>query len=515
MAARRIKKPKSRAASQALEQLVTQFSDPLAFLRELVQNSLDAATELIEVEVEYDEQAKGCVIRVRDTGVGMDRDIIDTKLTRLFSSSKENDLTKIGKFGIGFVSIFAIEPQLVVLETGRDGESWRIIFHQDRSFERRQLDSPVEGTSVSVFTSLKASELPKLQKDCLATVAFWCRHSEVEIHFNGKRVNEPFQLPDTLVSYHHQVEGTDAVVAASLEANGFQGYYNRGLTLLEGLGSPLPHVSFKLRSRYLEHTLTRDNIIHDEGYEKALAEVRIAAYDELPKIIGQHLQRDPSSDLWKQARVATSYPGRAKAILQAAKIFPVNLDKKHFGQLTPPLLTHPQVDEFWLAAEAAGHTIVCASSDDSDMLALLADWGMPTSRLSSTLLHYRIIAPLEPSDQELLEAISATDKSLRPLLPIEALQTPTSWTGRFCGYVKETSQVSASPLPESLSRSDRIGIFLSHPFWGKLKALHTSAPELAIALACRKLSLDVQLGTDGDSKVFDRLSNSVRSKVTQ
>ncbi len=515
MAARRIKKPKSRAASQALDQLVTQFSDPLAFLRELVQNSLDAATELIEVEVEYDGQAKGCVIRVRDTGVGMDRDIIDTKLTRLFSSSKENDLTKIGKFGIGFVSIFAVDPQLVVLETGRDGESWRIIFHQDRSFERRQLDSPVEGTSVSVFTPFREDQLFKLQKDCRATVAFWCRHSEVEILFNGKRINEPFQLADAPISYHHQVEGTDTVVAPTLEAKGFHGYYNRGLTLLEGQGSPLPNVAFKLRSRYLEHTLTRDNIIHDEGYEKALAEVKIAAYDELPKIVGQQLQRETNSDLWKYARVVANYPGRAKAILQAAKIFPVNQEKKRLSQLSPPVLTHPEVDEFWLAAEAVGHTVVQATSEDSDMLALLADWERPTSPMTSSLLHYRIVNPVGSADQALLEAISKADKSLRALLPIEALHTPPAWSGLFCGYIKEISQVAVSPFPEYLNHYDRIGIFLLHPFWEKLKILHSTAPELAVSLACRKLSLALELGTDGDSKVFDRLASSIRARAKQ
>ena len=66
--------------------------------------------------VDYDEESSGCFVTVKDTGEGMDSAIIETKLTRLFSSTKEDDFTKIGKFGIGFVSIFAIEPQLVVLE---------------------------------------------------------------------------------------------------------------------------------------------------------------------------------------------------------------------------------------------------------------------------------------------------------------------------------------------------------------------------------------------------------------
>ena len=35
-------------------------------------------------------------------GEGMNEEIIDHQLTRLFASGKAGDLTKIGKFGIGF-----------------------------------------------------------------------------------------------------------------------------------------------------------------------------------------------------------------------------------------------------------------------------------------------------------------------------------------------------------------------------------------------------------------------------
>ncbi|HXE72485.1 MAG TPA: ATP-binding protein, partial [Candidatus Nitrosotenuis sp.] len=115
-----------------LETLISQFTDPFAFLRELVQNSLDANTTRVDIELEYDEPKGILTLHVIDTGEGMNREIIDTQLTRLFSSSKEGDLTKIGKFGIGFVSIFAIEPEYVAVDTGRDGEYWRVLFLPDR-----------------------------------------------------------------------------------------------------------------------------------------------------------------------------------------------------------------------------------------------------------------------------------------------------------------------------------------------------------------------------------------------
>src|SRR6478609_2793970 len=110
-------------AEQALANLVNQFARPLDFLRELAQNSIDAGSPRIDVSVSFTppspEETHGVLrIQVDDYGEGMDEDTIDNQLTRLFSSSKEHDLTKIGKFGIGFTSIFAIRPEAVLLRTG-------------------------------------------------------------------------------------------------------------------------------------------------------------------------------------------------------------------------------------------------------------------------------------------------------------------------------------------------------------------------------------------------------------
>ncbi len=74
-------------ADQALANLVDQFARPLDFLRELAQNSIDAGSPRIEVEVAYedgkasDDTAEGkdgvLTITVRDFGEGMDEELID------------------------------------------------------------------------------------------------------------------------------------------------------------------------------------------------------------------------------------------------------------------------------------------------------------------------------------------------------------------------------------------------------------------------------------------------------
>lgn len=290
-----------QASDEALDTLVQQFSQPLAFLRELIQNSLDARTNRVEVTVDYDD-SEGCArVQVTDWGEGMNREVIETQLTRLFSSTKEGDLTSIGKFGIGFVSVFAIRPRAVTVDTGRDGESWRVLFHEDRSFELLARDEPIEGTRVTSFVPLARGRLGKFRQDCLATVEFWCKHCDVEIVVQGKTVNQPFALglPGEV---RLQVTGSEVVAAPSLQDKAFCGFYNRGLTLLESHDSPRPGVAFKLRSVYLEHTLTRDNVVQDKHFLKAMAVVDRAIGALMPRAILQEL-RDHPEDLerWKLA----------------------------------------------------------------------------------------------------------------------------------------------------------------------------------------------------------------------
>ena len=113
----------SEVVHDAVGQMVQQFADPYAFLRELVQNSIDAGATAVTVRLDAGD-ARGAdytvALSVRDDGCGMDQDMITRCLLVLFRSSKDNDPTKIGKFGVGFFSVFAMRPQVVIVETGCD-----------------------------------------------------------------------------------------------------------------------------------------------------------------------------------------------------------------------------------------------------------------------------------------------------------------------------------------------------------------------------------------------------------
>ena len=260
-------------AGDTLENLVNQFTDPYACLRELIQNSMDAGSASIDIWFEFKPSEKDqgiMIIHIDDTGEGMTRRVIDTKLTQLFSSSKENDLTKVGKFGIGFVSVFALEPNAVIVDTGKDGEYWRLIFREDRKFDRIILPSPVEGTQIQIVKVSNEADFEKAKKRSVDTITYWCKHVESEITVEGQRMNQEFRMNHPY-EFVHKGQDTEIVVCPSDAPEPFFGFYNRGLTLREGEKEYLPGVAFKVSSRYLEHTLTRDNVLTDKNYDKAMA----------------------------------------------------------------------------------------------------------------------------------------------------------------------------------------------------------------------------------------------------
>jgi molecular chaperone HtpG len=257
--------------ADALKGLIHQFADPMACFRELVQNAVDAGSAEIDVRFEY---AQGrLVAHVDDYGEGMDRNIIDHRLTRLFSSGKEGDRTKIGRFGIGFVSVFALDPEVVCIDTSRAGEHWRVIFKPDRSFTRAARPTPVDGTKISIYKTMPQAEAEAFATRARAAIAFWCAHVPADIRVEGRSISRPFALG---LACEVAAEIGDTRIAAGYDAGDGSSiaYYNRGLTLLEESPGPYPGVRVKLWSPELEHTMTRDNVMRDEGFERALTRAR-------------------------------------------------------------------------------------------------------------------------------------------------------------------------------------------------------------------------------------------------
>lgn len=274
-------------ADDALQALVQQFSERSAFVRELIQNALDAGAGRVEVRL---SQERGRLrIDVEDDGEGMDRDIIEGYLLTLFRSSKEKDLTKIGKFGVGFVSLFALLPELVVVNTARDGVSYRVLFDEQRNYTLAEVAEPFEGTTISIFVAGGRREQQALAEEIRAAVHYWCRYARAEIWtsceakgwgWEPEEVVHPFTV-DTPHQIVVEEEGLRVAMGFSADTPPQVGYYNHGLTLLEAREDAVPGVSFRVEARVLEHTLTRDNVIRDRNYRAVVRRLAAIASESL------------------------------------------------------------------------------------------------------------------------------------------------------------------------------------------------------------------------------------------
>jgi hypothetical protein len=284
--------------------LIEQFSEPLSCLRELVQNAIDANSGEVEIDFDYESvRADGggqgkMVLHVRDFGEGMDRDLIEGRLTELFSSGKDEDYTKIGRFGIGFVSVFALEPEVVCLDTGRSGEYWRVLFDGEGNFELLSLEHPVEGTHVRIVKPMSRADFTAMRGRSRDVVQYWCKHARIPVRVGGEDIREPFEVEAECTATYRE-EGTRIVAGLTESTSPSYGYYNRGLTLEEGEDGPFPFVTFKIDSRYLEHTLTRDRVVEDENFHKAHERLEDLIDRELPARLMEQLEeatgRPPSA----------------------------------------------------------------------------------------------------------------------------------------------------------------------------------------------------------------------------
>lgn len=107
------------------------YSDKRVFLRELIQNAVDAcnlkklfdADYTPEISIEFDDQIR--IITFRDNGIGMDRQWIEKYFLKIGISFYQSgdlktihqnrvDLNFISKFGIGFLSSFLVSDKIII-----------------------------------------------------------------------------------------------------------------------------------------------------------------------------------------------------------------------------------------------------------------------------------------------------------------------------------------------------------------------------------------------------------------
>ncbi|HEY5925029.1 MAG TPA: ATP-binding protein [Kofleriaceae bacterium] len=274
--------------------VIAQFADPKAFFRELVQNAIDAGSPNVEIKLEYEETAQRMRASVRDRGEGMTKEVVENQLLVLFRSTKEQDRTKIGKFGIGFMSVLSPNPEVVAVHTARDGRRLTLHLYRDLSYELFDAGPATQhGTTVELEIALAKEEVAQFVTDSEASLVRWCRHASVPIELavrvpgdtSTKRIDRPLGIAGALVEVRRTTDDDQLTVVAAVteEATPYLGFFNHGLMLYETPRPLLGCVSAKIQDARLGHTISRDDVRRDVHYDRAVEVARQVVREDLAK----------------------------------------------------------------------------------------------------------------------------------------------------------------------------------------------------------------------------------------
>jgi hypothetical protein len=171
---------------------------------------------------------------------------------------------------------------------------------------KARLDTPVEGTQITMFIEGGRGRYRELVRGTRKTLQKWCGHSDTDITFEDRSapesdargvepVNAPFEVE---ADVRVRVEHPGSEISVGFSHAPVYGFYNKGLALavtragheiLEARAERFGHIAFKIKSRYLEHTLSRETVMRDANFDKAMAlldsaiagPLRVALLDEL------------------------------------------------------------------------------------------------------------------------------------------------------------------------------------------------------------------------------------------
>ena len=262
--------------------LSKQFPEPEDSYREFVQNSIDADSPQIEIRhstEEIDDNVSRFIVTFEDFGRGMSIIERESFFLKLFKSSKENNPIKIGKYGIGISSAFALNlEQFIADSSGYNEEtkkcdSWRLHIkdiNSDPSYYFQDIEER-RGTKITLTRIIRNSEIGDAKKKVHERVSYYCERIKIPLYVNDKLINVPFDL-DTSIKVSGSFDGFEYVIGITDPDNAKYELFNNRLKLEEGHSSVLfvedanlRKMSFLISSNHFRHTFSRESVVKD-GY---------------------------------------------------------------------------------------------------------------------------------------------------------------------------------------------------------------------------------------------------------
>lgn len=305
------------------------YSGPHVFIRELLQNSVDAITarrnlepeHLGEIVIQTVEGVNGCgTLAVIDNGIGLTEEEIHSFLATIAQTGKvkeqlsDGSLDFIGQFGIGLLSCFVVSEEIVVISKSLHADSpaveWRGF--TDGTYSIKTLEKDIApGTQVYLtakesagefFTTSRVTELckyfgsllPYQVKVVSGEQAFYVNENQLPW---SRRFSSEKQKLDYLLNYGREtfdmefldciplkstvgdVEGLAFVLprAPSLTAKRTNKVYLKRMLLSEQSEGLLPEWAFFVKcivnANKLRPTASRESFYEDEALQSTREEL--------------------------------------------------------------------------------------------------------------------------------------------------------------------------------------------------------------------------------------------------
>jgi hypothetical protein len=270
-----VKHTQKETALSTLENLVTQFERPAQYVRELVQNSIDANASEINFNYAYDPDQQLSQLVISDDGFGMSYKDIKKYLLNLFESSKYENRSKIGKFGIGFVSLFAVDPDLVVVETTQNNKTYSVFLDTPKNGAGGKIiehDTPNKdsGTTIRIFKKQTEYDFQDLSQKSLDELNYSCSHITKPLFFNEEKLNQEFEIKNAHRTIRFGNRGIEGVIGLVPKGKETYRLYNNRLLIKSGQQLKEDGLSFIVSSKDLSPNLSRNDLLQDNKYHQII-----------------------------------------------------------------------------------------------------------------------------------------------------------------------------------------------------------------------------------------------------
>jgi molecular chaperone HtpG len=496
--------------------VIAQFADPKAFFRELVQNAIDAGSPTVDIKLEYDDAGQRMRVSVRDRGEGMTREIIEKQLLVLFRSTKESDRTKIGKFGIGFVSVLAPNPEVVAVHTARDGKRLAMHLYRDLSYELFDAGPATQnGTTVELEIAVPRDEVDTFVRDSQLSLVRWCRHASVPIELRVRvpgntatvRIDRPLGIESALVEVRRTTDDDQlaVVVAITPEPTPYLGFFNHGLMLYETNQPLLGKLAVKIQDARLGHTISRDDVRRDGNFDRALAFAKQVVHEDLLTAVANELHSAAEAhELERHRALATAITAAGLPLARQRLTFPIaqpvnGRRSVSAGTLDGTVWVSRRASELTEALAAEGTPVVLAAFS-GEVAALL---GSQVRDVDSELTS---IAPVDHSDDdvaivallaEIFDAVHRPPDAIAFATLTGARAAHLAIAGKHREVVHVVDRDEAARDPFALLRKRVLVFSAEHP---QVRAARGGDPIIAASHLARAVLLQHGLLTEGRSR---------------